>query len=856
MASGSAGGQFSSGAGSSSGARSGGGGGGGGGGQGGGAGSRGSLGPGRVHAIRSGRMFQTRVALLAGFFAIGMGATLARMAYLTSAKGEAARAEAEARLIAQTWQPTVRGRILDRKGRVLAQDRPSFHIAVDYPVISGEWAFRQAARAARRSAGAERWRQLSPVQREQLVNSMVPEFQRRLENDWRTFARLAGLSETELDERRAQIVAEVSRAASTIWEQRRIEMEEELSRGRDLAGDVPLAEVARPIREQRSAHVILRNVDDPTAFRLLFSGTNSGTNAASATTTSGAAPEDDDVLRLPGLHVLDASTRDHPLDEAEVQLDRRSFPGPLASEQPLTLRVRGPLTPIVGWMREKVFAEDVARRPRLRDDGSVDRGFYRPEDSVGHTGVEASSEDALRGLRGVETRRRDTGETTFLDRQPGRDVRLTIDAQLQARIAALLSPEAGLAVVQSWQNNRFLPTGRALHAGCAVIEVETGDVLALVSTPGYAVADVRERPEMVFDDKVNMPALNRAIARPYAPGSIVKPLMFASAVSAGVWDVDRRVECTGHLFPDQPNMFRCWIYKQPPHITHAQQLGGPLSADRAICVSCNIFFYTVGRALGPERIGAWYARWGVGRDATHPKLGIGDQFSGSAGAMGASGTDLPDADLEEMGADPATARQRTGASVSLSEATLMGIGQGPVAWTPLHAADAYATLARGGVRVLPRLRADDPLLASDMRLDQRAVATALDGLHEAVTDERGTGHHMTIEMPQGPRRENIFTVPRVKVWGKSGTADSGQNARDNAGRPILDLMGRPVSVDHSWFVVLVGPDGAPVGANAPASAPRPKYAIAVLIENGGSGGRVAGPVVNQIIAQLVAEGYL
>jgi penicillin-binding protein 2 len=303
----------------------------------------------------------------------------------------------------------------------------------------------------------------------------------------------------------------------------------------------------------------------------------------------------------------------------------------------------------------------------------------------------------------------------------------------------------------------------------------------------------------------------------YPPGSIVKPIIYNSAVASGVIPWDYRVACTGHLYPDQPNMFRCWIYKSFNGMTHNMQLGGDLTASDAIMGSCNIYFYTVGRTLGAQRLYDWFGRFGVGRgpEVIPPRLGIGVQFNGQVGQV--QGND----------------------KTSQSEATLMGIGQGPIAWTPLHAADGYATLARGGVRILPRLRSDRPPEIIDLKLDKRAIAMALDGLHRSVSDPRGTGHHVTD--PVTGKQEVIFNAPGVMVWGKSGTADAPAIVvRDGDKREFIR------DGDHAWFVGLCGPAGAA----------RPRYAISVVVEYGGSGGRVAGPIANQVIAALVAEGYL
>jgi cell division protein FtsI/penicillin-binding protein 2 len=164
-----------------------------------------------------------------------------------------------------------------------------------------------------------------------------------------------------------------------------------------------------------------------------------------------------------------------------------------------------------------------------------------------------------------------------------------------------------------------------------------------------------------------------------------------------------------------------------------------------------------------------------------------------------------------------------------------------VAWTPLHAADAYATLARGGLRMKPRIDADLPVDARDLRLDPSAVQEAMRGLERSTNDmTSGTGARLTFDGQKDP----IFNAPGVDVWGKTGTADAPALLVDLDG----DGPGDPVIVrdgDHSWFVVLAGPKGG-----------RPKYAIAVMMEYGGSGGRVSGPITNQIVHALVAEGYL
>jgi penicillin-binding protein 2 len=771
-------------------------------------------------------MFRRRVWLLGVLMCAGAALPLARTIDLTTRRGEQLREAAEARLVERRLVGTTRGMILDRKGRVLAHDKPSFDVEVDYPLISGQWAFAQAAREARR-VHKERWAQLSPVQRETLVQKLLPAHQARLAQAWLELARLTGVAPAELERRRAEIVERVGAQAAFIWDAKRRELSGALARGRELTegveGEEPsvaLAEVARPIREQVSAHAVVEGLDEAAAFAFPASALPGQGAPAGAGGEGGGGGGGGGLLA--GMRLVDGRRREYPMDEVEVDVPRAHFPAPLRSEEPITVRVAGVATPLVGWMRGRLYKEDLERRPLRRAGGpgqadTIDLGGYVPGDSAGGAGVELSAEDRLRGARGSVLTQLDTGEVTRTAPSAGQSVKLTLDARLQARVLALLDPRAGLTTVQPWQNNKALEPGTRLHAAAAVLDIETGDVLALVSTPTFGLQQLRDDPESVLKNEVERPLLSRAMGRAYAPGSIVKPLVLCEAAARAGWRADRTVACGGHFAPDRPDALRCWIYKQSGQ-THTGQFGRELRADEAVMVSCNIYFFTVGQALGPEGLMRLFGGLGVGTQpgTVHSELGVGYQFDGAVGRLG---------------------RQEGRAPITPAEAVLMGIGQGPIAWTPLHAADAYATLARGGVRIVPRMRGDVEAKRIDLGWPAEATEVALRGLWMSVNDERGTGHHLSLATWDGiPLREVTFNVPGVRVWGKSGTADSGVKSEDNP----------DASLDHSWFVVLVGDE----------SGGKPRYAVSLLVEYGGSGGRVAGPLCNQILWALRLEGYL
>lgn len=762
-------------------------------------------------------MFHRRLAMLALLLCAGGSLPLLRACDLTIRKGDALREQAEARLVERKWIGTSRGRILDRRGTVLAMDRPSYDLEVDYPLISGQWAFAQAAREARRKN--INWTQLNSVQREELVQQYLAVHEQRLSDAWAEVSRLTGVAPSEIEAKRAEIVERVSAQALAIWQSQRRATIDSLNRGKELSDDEPasddaivsLAEVSKPIREQKSPHVIVRGVSEDAAF--LFPHES----------------ELKDSPLLPGMRLVDATSREYPNEDVAVSLDRSTFPGPLRSEKNIETVATGVATGIVGWMRGQLYKEDMERRPLRRTDEAgnvtIDRGGYLPGDSIGSAGLEASLESRLRGLRGSVTERLDTGEIIRVERTPGADVKLTLDTRLQARMQALMAPETGLTVVQPWQNNKALEPGTRLNAAAVVLDVETSEVLAVVSTPTFSRQQLRDNPDSVFKNEVDQPLLSRAFGRAYAPGSIVKPLVLAGAVQQGVWDASRTVACNGHFVPDKPDQMRCWIFKQNK-TTHNVQFGHDLTADEAIMVSCNIYFFTLGQRLGADGMEKLFGSLGVGNgpEVRHTSLGIGYQFDGSIGRM-----KQRDTDGDGVG--------DTQPRITASEAVLMGIGQGPIAWTPLHAADAYATLARGGVRILPRIVSDEKPESEDLRWDPAAVRVAMRGLQRAVSEDRGTGHHVSYNTWDGvPVKEPTFTVPGLTFWGKSGTADSGKKSDDNP----------DASLDHSWFIVMAGPEG--LG--------RPKVVVALLVEYGGSGGRVAGPLANQILWALRQEGHL
>jgi penicillin-binding protein 2 len=738
-------------------------------------------------------MFARRVALLyAGAF-LGMATVSAQLVRLTVVEGGSRLVDAERPLVRERWTETKRGRILDRNGEVLAEDRPSFDVLVDYSMITGVWAIEKAAGDARKAAGDE-WATLSQSERDARIEAASPARLAQMERMWSALSELTGAPRTDIERTRARIIANVQRTATTVWEKRRRAREIEWAKEKETAREVPLAEVARPIREQREAHTILRNIDDESAFALRKLGEE-----------------------FPELRVVDGGARSYPWEGATVRIDRSTLPSPLRSAEPIDVQVEGVATHLLGWMRDRVLAEDIERRPRIDPTtGEVDRGHYREGDAVGAAGIERAQEGALRGLRGVVLYHRDTGEEEVTPSISGRDVQLTVDINLQSRVQALLDPAVGLTVVQRWHENPDVPLETELAAGAIVLDIESGDILAAGTWPTFTRTMLEEGDPIIFEDPVTPAWVDRSMERPYAPASIVKPLVYCEAVRVGAATVGERIECNGHFLENRKDVLRCWIYRERFQFqTHSQILRGPLAAHQAIARSCNIFFYTMGSRLGPEGMHEMYRRLGVLRGFD---IGIGGTANGQIGRAGAMGIDN-------------------------SEAIMMAMGQGPVTWTPLHAVAAYGALARSGIHIEPRLLLDveqSGERVTDLQWERGAVEQALRGLEESLHESWGTGNHIFVD----DAMETIFSVGHLRIAGKTGTGQASPTMFDPDGDgPEEARVAR--RGDHAWTVVLAGPRGGAF-----------EYAVAVVVEHGGSGGRVAGPIVNQILEAMIAEGHL
>lgn len=297
----------------------------------------------------------------------------------------------------------------------------------------------------------------------------------------------------------------------------------------------------------------------------------------------------------------------------------------------------------------------------------------------------------------------------------------------------------------------------------------------------------------------------------------MKPIALAAAYSAGVLQLHDTINCQGALDMDHPTRNRCWIFRQSLGSYH-----GPLNGHQAIMVSCNVFFYTLGQRFGLERLVKWYGKFGLGQITD---CGLTPEHAGY----------LPE--LDDKG-------HIVKANLGVQDAVQMGIGQGPVEWTPLQCANIYSTLARNGLALQPTFVINPARLqkSHEVKIDAAGLKQVLQGMYESVNDRRGSSNHL-VKLDG----EKVFNLPDVTIRGKTGTATAPARwIDDNNDRKIQPYEVTKNLGDHAWFVGMVYRKNEK----------RPAFIVTVIVEYAGSGGAVSGPIANQIFWALRQEGYL
>ena len=336
------------------------------------------------------------------------------------------------------------------------------------------------------------------------------------------------------------------------------------------------------------------------------------------------------------------------------------------------------------------------------------------------------------------------------------------------------------------------------NGAAVMMDVRTGELLVLASSPrfdiNHFVFGISSAHWNILNTSTSKPLIHRAIYGQYAPGSTIKPFLALSALQLGWRDKDYQYESIGYFQMGENLRFHDW--KKGGH--------GLVDIHKSIVRSVNSFYYQLGYEVGIESL----------HDALQP-FGFG----------AVSGIDL---DNEKSGVLPTPAwKQKVfqqpwfpGETISAS------VGQGYVQVTPLQMAVAVSMLANGGRRLLPyvyRQRGEEQQVVFDEEHLQ-LVRSALAG----VTRPGGTAVQVGSGAPYA-------------IAGKTGTAQVSKLRFDSDGNRVKNEDLKKNLRDHAWFV-----------GYAPVT--EPQVAVAVIVENGGSGGKVAGPIARKLLDGYFIEG--
>lgn len=471
------------------------------------------------------------------------------------------------------------------------------------------------------------------------------------------------------------------------------------------------------------------------------------------------------------------------LSEAEVarfSVNRHRFPGVEINARLLRSYPYGPLAVHTLGYVGQISESDLKK---------VDQTNYSATDYIGKTGIEKFYEPLLHGQIGyqqVETNA-EGRVIEVLDRTapiPGKNLHLTIDAELQRGAEAILGDQRGAIVA---------------------IEPATGNLLAAVSKPSYDpnlfVQGIDHKTFNALNTSIDHPLFNRILRGTYPPGSTIKPIIALAALEYNKINPDTRIFCPGWYSLEGDNhRYRDW--KRWGH--------GHADMEKAVAESCDVFFYEIAFRLGIDHMHEYMSKFGFGR---RTNVDISDELSGI----------MPSREWK---------LQTRGLVWFPGETLITGIGQGFMTATPLQLARATAAIANRGKLVSPRvvraisengeeLTRISPLDTSSEQIElkndkhwQNVVAS----MEAVIYGDTGTARKIGIDSP--------FTIA-----GKTGTAQVfGIKQDEDYEEEDIDERLR----DHALFIAF-----APVE--------EPQIAVAVVVENGGSGSGTAAPIAYQVM---------
>ena len=433
---------------------------------------------------------------------------------------------------------------------------------------------------------------------------------------------------------------------------------------------------------------------------------------------------------------------------------------------------------------------------------------YANDAMVGKDGIEYAFESYLHGKDGEVIETKNAAGTVLStvytkEPEPGNHIYLTIASVLQEQTERILaSGVEALKRTQEQAKAEAAARGEPVDpefkdemtgAAAVVVDVRTGEPLAMASWPTYDVSTVIENYQELMETP-NAPLFNRALLGTYAPGSTFKPCTAIAALTQGIINTEYKVKCEGVFTKYAADGYapECWIWAEG--YTHDEE-----TVTYAIRDSCNYFFYTIANELGVDSMGEFAHNFGLG-------VSTGIELVEATGNM----------------SNRANHADYAGTEWRIGDTLQAGIGQADSIFTPLQMAEYCATVANGGTRysasILKSIRSYDyseklyerePEILSTVESADYNWAAVHEGMYEVLHDwannSKNVEHWVDCEW---------------EVAGKTGTAQKGENIQNDG-----------------LFMCYAPYDD-------------PEVAIFVVVERGGAGANV------QFIARNIMDAYI
>jgi penicillin-binding protein 2 len=423
---------------------------------------------------------------------------------------------------------------------------------------------------------------------------------------------------------------------------------------------------------------------------------------------------------------------------------------------------------------------------------AIDQSNYLGTALIGKVSIERNYESDLHGQVGhadvLANARGRIMQTLGEDPSvPGKDLILTLDIESQVVAHRALADRRGAVVA---------------------IDPNNGEILVFASAPAFDPNEISigmsRKQYRALQEDPDLPLFNRALRGSYPPGSTIKPILALAGLSYGVLDADKKVFCGGHYrLPGSTHRYRDW--KPAGH--------GLVTLHESIEQSCDVYFYTLARELGIDRMETFMKQFGLGN-----RTGI--DISG-----------------EKPGLVPSREWKRQAFSNRADqvwfpgETVITGIGQGYMLVTPLQLAHATAAIANRGKRFRPTLlRAFADSVTDTAEFVEPEPLDPVGVINDAQWDKVISAMNAVMQGRRGTARATGAGAP-FTMAGKTGTAQVFSVAQDEEydAEQVAERMR-----DHALFVAF-----APLED--------PQIAVAVIVENGEHGSSTAAPIGRQVI---------